>query len=331
LLSVYAASGWAADTPYALSIANVTDTSGNTLAQQVQTTFRTGTQALVSQNINAEWNRLSNLIVFASNRSGNFDIWAVDPDGSSLRQLTDTPQQELEPTLNEDGTRLAFQRRAANGLWDICVAALNDDGLGVPVVVTPLEFNDYQPQFSRTPSNQLLFVSTRAGRTGLYTMNDDGSSPLEIDPDFTSGSSDPAYHPLLDGQMLFTAVSGDDRDVWRKSVSIVDGTAVNTNLTSTRLGDDYSPAWSPDASFVVFISDFGGVPNLWQAEANGDFAQQVTTFATQTSDPCISPIAGDNSCLLTLSREDGGSDLIIVSLLSGDILRNLTSQDGPGN
>jgi len=154
---------------------------------------------------------------------------------------------------------------------------------------------------------------------------------VELDPHFNSASFEPALHPLLDGQLLFTAYNGDKRDIWRKSVSIVDGSTVDTLLTGDRNSDDHSPAWGPDASFIVFISDFDGTPNLWEAEAGGDFPRQVTTFATPeaAADPCVSPVSGDNSCLLSVTRPDGGSDLVIVDLLSGAILRNLTSTDGP--
>jgi hypothetical protein len=43
----------------------------------------------------------------------------------------------------------------------------------------------------------------------------------------------------------------------------------------------------------------------------------------------VSPVAGDNTCLLSVTRDDGGSDLVIVDLVSGAVVRNLTSTDGP--
>jgi Tol biopolymer transport system component len=162
-------------------------------------------------------------------------------------------------------------------------------------------------------------------------MNDDGSGPVELDPTFNSASIEPQFHPLLDGQLLFTSYNGDKRDIWRKSVSIVDGSTVNTLLTNDSNADDHSPAWGPDASFIVYISDFDGTPNLWEAEATGEFPRQVTAFAlpAAAADPCVSPVAGDNTCLLSVTRDDGGSDLVIVDLVSGAVVRNLTSTDGP--
>jgi len=36
-------------------------------------------------------------ILFASDRSGNFDLYLITPDGSDLTRVTDTPFDELEP------------------------------------------------------------------------------------------------------------------------------------------------------------------------------------------------------------------------------------------
>lgn len=327
-LTVQAAGGWLPNTAYEVSIANVADLAGNVNTQTHGLSFTSGTQQQISRNIQPDWNRVTGQIVFASDRGGSYNIWSIRPDGSELTQLTDSAAQDQRPTLSQDGRRLAFQRRASNNLWDIYVANLDGALLSEPQAVTPLEFNDFQPYFSRTLSNRIVFVSNRGQTTGLFTMNDDGSSPAELDPAFGLSSSEPAFHPLLDGQLLFSAFSGTERDIWRKSVSIIDGSTVNSNLTSGRLSDDHSPAWGPDASFFVFVSDFDGTPNLWQAEANGEFPRQVTSFTSAVSSPCVSPVAGDNACLLSLARGDGGSDLVIVSLTSGEIVRNLTSTDG---
>jgi hypothetical protein len=312
-------SNWTPATQYTVIVTGVTDVAGNVQPAPIQLTFSVGTQSVLTHNQQADWNRSTNRIVFSSDRAGSgYDVWSIDPVGD-----------ELHPSLSADGSRLAFQRLAENGRWDIYVAGIVEGVVSVPQALTPLEFNDYEPQFSRTLSNTIVFTSDRGARVGLYSMNEDGGLPTELDPTFGPASTQPAANPLLDGQYLFSAVTGDRRNIWRKSVSVVDGTTVNTDLTQGRLSDDYSPAWGSDTSFIVFASDFSGTPNLWLAEANGDFARQVTSFADSIDDPFPSPLAGDSTCVMTYHRADGGSDLVMVSLVSGAILRNLTSVDGP--
>lgn len=50
----------------------------------------------------------SQWISFASNRTGNFDIYVVDTNGENLRNLTNHPARDLEPTWSPDGRFLAY-------------------------------------------------------------------------------------------------------------------------------------------------------------------------------------------------------------------------------
>ena len=50
-------------------------------------------------------------IVYASLEDGpDSDIWAIQPDGNGLRQLTDEDDDETDPALSPDGKRIAFVR-----------------------------------------------------------------------------------------------------------------------------------------------------------------------------------------------------------------------------
>jgi Tol biopolymer transport system component len=49
------------------------------------------------------------LLAFFSNRGGKFDIWTICPDGSGLRQLTDTASGSItHPVWSPDGKRLIY-------------------------------------------------------------------------------------------------------------------------------------------------------------------------------------------------------------------------------
>src|SRR5262245_58828933 len=45
-------------------------------------------------------------LVFASNRTGNFDLYLIDIDGSNLRQITNTEGPDFDPRWSPDGTRI---------------------------------------------------------------------------------------------------------------------------------------------------------------------------------------------------------------------------------
>lgn len=70
-------------------------------------------------------------IVFQSNRSGSFQIWRVNADGSDLRQLT-TGGENTQPTLSPDGQWIVY---ASEGEGQAGLRKISIDG-GEPVVLT---------------------------------------------------------------------------------------------------------------------------------------------------------------------------------------------------
>jgi Tol biopolymer transport system component len=55
-----------------------------------------------------QWSPDGSRIAFYSNRSGTYQIWVIQADGSGLRQLTDVPDGAWFPFWSPDGTRIAF-------------------------------------------------------------------------------------------------------------------------------------------------------------------------------------------------------------------------------
>lgn len=74
---------------------------------------------------NPIWSYATNQIVFASDRSGNWDIWICNPDGSNARQLTTARGNDGTPTWAVDGQWIYF-RSDRDGEWAIW--AMRADG-----------------------------------------------------------------------------------------------------------------------------------------------------------------------------------------------------------
>jgi Tol biopolymer transport system component len=63
-------------------------------------------------------------ILFMSNRSGNYDVWAVNWDGGNLRQLTDNPAVDGLAAASPDYQHIAFVTNR-DGVWSVYAMNVN--------------------------------------------------------------------------------------------------------------------------------------------------------------------------------------------------------------
>ncbi|MDH3419558.1 MAG: amidohydrolase family protein [Gammaproteobacteria bacterium] len=56
-------------------------------------------------------------VIFASDRAGNMDLWAIDLETKLLDQLTDEPSKDYAPAISPDGSRVAYLSTEGFGPW----------------------------------------------------------------------------------------------------------------------------------------------------------------------------------------------------------------------
>ena len=54
-------------------------------------------------------NGSNGMIVFQSDRDGNYDLYVMNPDGTDVRNLTSHSASDTAPIPSPDGRRIAFQ------------------------------------------------------------------------------------------------------------------------------------------------------------------------------------------------------------------------------
>ena len=251
-------------------------------------------------------------IAFSSNRTGNYEIYSMNPDGSDVRQLTNSPRDDAQAAWSPDGTKIAF---ASNRTGNDEVYVMNADGSGV-VNITQNSGNcppgaevpsacaaDAQPSWSPDGS-QIVFTSFRGGGLALWIMNADGSNPRML----SESGVNPSWSP--DGtRIAFTdGVKGSaslDTDVF---VIRPDGQG-RANLTNDPKGKEQYPTWSPDGSRIAYSTDVSGRDQIRVMNSDGTGQSVVTALAGQNVEPAFSP---DGTRIAFRSTSGGRGDIWLV-------------------
>ena len=187
-------------------------------------------------------------ILFASDRSGQPEIYLMNIDGSQLTQLTTITEGACQPAWSPDGQRIVFVSPCSREKTTYAGSSLfimNADGSNVaPLPSAP--GGDYDPCWS-PDGKHLAFTSLRDGgipKVFLLDLEDNAVTPLGETGDKTS--SPPAWSP--DGKVIVYA--GSDNRIW----AIILASGERHALTVG--GGDFEssePAWSPDGSAVVIV------------------------------------------------------------------------------
>jgi len=177
-------------------------------------------------------------IIFASDRSGNWDIWMMNPDGTGLQQLTTDPADDFQPDLSPDGTKIVFisTRTGRTQPWVMNVDGSNQiqlldvDSLSISY---PYGRNLHFPRWAPDGSYiifEIHFAGIISGPwAAIFRCDPDGSNP-QVFVDF--GPSIKGGYDISDDGTKF-AYCREDSNYWaptlKVSIGDIEGGAVNAS------------------------------------------------------------------------------------------------------
>jgi dipeptidyl aminopeptidase/acylaminoacyl peptidase len=240
-----------------------------------------GLALLVAPAASASFPGHNGQIAFQSNRDGNADIYAMNPDGGCVTRLTEQPRFDGLPAWAPNGRRIAFQSNR-DGSQEIYV--MRADGSDQKRL-THNNTLDGGPAWS--PNGRwIAFRSNRDGSPEIYVMRADGSEQRRLTRDSTIAWA-PAWSP--DGQRIAFAGSREDHDNPQIYVMNSNDGSQMTRLTFHPTSIDAAPSWSPDGQRIAFDSDREGSFDIWAMNTDGSGLTRLTDHPRVDGGPAWSP------------------------------------------
>jgi eukaryotic-like serine/threonine-protein kinase len=115
-------------------------------------------------------------VAFTSDRSGTWEIWLADPEGSNTVQLTSMGARASGfPHWSPDGERIAFHSNL-EGQWEVFVIPAAG---GKPRNLTSHMASDFSPSFSRD-GRWIYFNSNRTGAFRIWKLPASGGDAVQV-------------------------------------------------------------------------------------------------------------------------------------------------------
>jgi Tol biopolymer transport system component len=250
---------------------------------------------------------------FSSNRSGNGEIYVMNPDRTDLRQLTNDPAEDKLPSWSPDSSKILFtsSRTGDEEIW-----VMNADGSGQTQLTTNV--NGGWARWS--PDGSQVVVAARApSPDSLYLIPIDGGEPRILINPRDHGlqlAVDPFWAP--GDRIGFTGLAGEFSDLYTVAA---DGTDVR-QLTTTA-AEDGSASWSPDGRWVAFQSDEGG-GCIYRLGADGSGLIRLTEGCTQGFMTTWSP---DGTKIGWAGGSHGPDDIHVMTANGSDEVVLTTTRD----
>ncbi|NDJ75364.1 MAG: hypothetical protein GYB65_03815 [Chloroflexi bacterium] len=242
---------WSPDGTQLVYVTEIAPGQSDLAIVDISTGTTTPLTALGAQVVHPAWSPDGARIAFASDASGDMEIYTINTDGTGLTNLTENPATDESPTWAPDSGRLAFQSDR-DGDTELYVMAA--DGTN-PARLTTSPGADRNPVWS-PDGMRIAFLSERNNNSDIFVVDHNGTNLVQLSST-RYDDRNPAWSP--DG-VLIAYVEGIQPDVSELVTINADGfDRIQRTLLTAQITQ---PDWSLDGAWIALAADQDGSSDL---------------------------------------------------------------------
>lgn len=188
-------------------------------------------------------------IYFASDRDGSMNIWSMDKDGKSLKQLTFSKEWDIK-TPSISGSKIIYQRGA--DLWVYDIETAKEKMLDITLTS---DFDQRKPRWMKNPVESITFSSLSPkgnyiaiiSRGRLFVAPVKGDRWVEVNR--KSGIRFKEVHFLDDKTLAYLSDESGEFEIWKTTA---DGSSIPKQLTRNSKILINAVDVSPDGKYIAY-------------------------------------------------------------------------------
>ena len=239
-------------------------------------------------------------IVFTSEKSGNMEIWGIEPDGSRQIQLTNDAGDDSRPVVSPDDNFIYF---ASNRSGEVQIWRMNADGSN-------------QTQITQKDGGFPIFISPDGNKIFYHHGRDRTLRSIEVKTGEQSVIYDKnKYYFAIspDASMVaFSEKNGDDREL--TIFSINEKRVIERFKTPLEKSPILEIEWMPDGKSILYLlTDNSFEKNtLWIQNLNGKPPRKISALSDEELSESNGFVVSPDGKFLLMTQGDWRHDAVLL-------------------
>lgn len=207
-------------------------------------------------------------IVYASEQSGEAELWVIGADGANAKQLTSDQRTKQVPVVSPDGRYIVYMSGTNGGQ----IERIDADGGNRTVLSAPSGADN--PDVS-SDGKWVIYSAYTGGESRIFRVPIDGGGPQMLT---NYKATEPRYS--RDGTRFACFIPNETTGFWTR-VAIVPaegGEPIKVIDAPPGTSITRGPIWTPDDGAITIVFAEGEKQNLWLLPVDGSPGKRMTNF-----------------------------------------------------